>query len=145
MAIPVTPLLAVDVIIELSDRPGRPVVLIRRRDPPYGWAIPGGFVDVGESAEHAAVREAGEETTLPVMLKATLGCYSDPQRDPRGHTASVVYIAEAEGEPRAQDDAADVGVFRPEDLPRDLAFDHDVVLEDYLNYRATGRPPPPRT
>jgi 8-oxo-dGTP diphosphatase len=144
MNAPITPRLAVDIIIELSDRPGRPVVLIRRRNPPYGWAIPGGFVDVGESAEHAAVREAEEETTLPVALKATLGCYSDPARDPRGHTASVVYVAEAVGEPEARDDAADVGVFRPEDLPQDLAFDHGVVLEDYLNFRATGHPPPPR-
>lgn len=141
---PVTPLLAVDIIIELSDRPGRPVVLIRRRNPPYGWAIPGGFVDVGESTEQAAVREAREETMLPVALKATLGCYSDPTRDPRGHTASVVYVAEATGQPQAQDDAADVGIFRPEDLPRDLAFDHELVLEDYLNFRATGHPPPPR-
>jgi 8-oxo-dGTP diphosphatase len=144
MNTPVTPLLAVDIIIELSDRPGHPVVLIQRRNPPLGWAIPGGFVDVGESAEHAAVREAEEETALKVSLKAVLGCYSDPARDPRGHTASVTYIAEATGEPRAQDDAADVAVFRPEDLPRDLAFDHDIVLEDYLNFRATGHPPPPR-
>jgi 8-oxo-dGTP diphosphatase len=144
MNAPVTPLLAVDIIIELSDRPGHPVVLIQRRNPPHGWAIPGGFVDVGESVEHAAVREAEEETALKVSLKAVLGCYSDPARDPRGHTASVTYIAEATGEPRAQDDAADVAVFRPEDLPKDLVFDHDIVLEDYLNFRATGHPPPPR-
>jgi 8-oxo-dGTP diphosphatase len=144
MNTPVTPLLAVDIIIELRDRPGRPVVLIQRRNPPHGWAIPGGFVDVGESVEHAAVREAEEETALRVNLKAVLGCYSDPDRDPRGHTASVTYIAEASGEPRAQDDAAEIAIFRPEDLPRDLAFDHDVVLEDYLNFRATGHPPPPR-
>jgi 8-oxo-dGTP diphosphatase len=92
---PVTPLLAADVIIELEDRPGRPIVLIERRNPPPGWAIPGGFVDVGESIEQAAVREAREETALEVTLTALLGVYSDPKRDARGHTASAVYVAVA--------------------------------------------------
>ena len=106
MLVPVTPLLAADIIIELVDRPGRPIVLIERRNPPPGWAIPGGFVDVGESIEQAAVREAREETALEVRLTALLGVYSDPKRDARGHTASVVYVATARGTPRAQDDAA---------------------------------------
>ena len=113
MSVPVTPLLAADIIIELVDRPGRPIVLIERRNPPPGWAIPGGFVDVGESVEQAAVREAQEETALDVTLAELLGVYSDPQRDARGHTASVVYIAVAQGTPHARDDAAAVGIFTP--------------------------------
>ena len=140
---PVTPLLTTDIIIELIDYPGRPVVLIERKYPPYGWAIPGGFVDVGETVEHAAVREAREETSLNVRLIALLGCYSDPQRDERGHTASVVYVAEASGAPQAQDDARNLGVFSPDGLPRPLAFDHRRILDDYLAFRADGRAPPP--
>jgi 8-oxo-dGTP diphosphatase len=144
MPVPVTPLLAADIIIELADRPGRPIVLIERRNPPPGWAIPGGFVDVGETIEQAAVREAQEETALAVTLIALLGVYSDPQRDVRGHTASAVYVAVAQGTPRAQDDAAAVGVFNPENLPANLAFDHHRILADYLFYRQTGKPPLPR-
>ena len=141
---PVTPLLAADIIIELTDRPGRPIVLIERRHPPPGWAIPGGFVDVGESIEQAAVREAREETALEVSLTVLLGVYSDPQRDARGHTASVVYVAVARGTPRAQDDAVSVGVFNPENPPANLAFDHHRILADYLAFRQTGKPPLPR-
>ena len=144
MPVPVTPLLAADIIIELADRPGRPIVLIERRNPPLGWAIPGGFVDVGETIEQAAVREAQEETALAVTLMALLGVYSDPQRDVRGHTASAVYVAVAQGTPRAQDDAVAVGVFNPENLPANLAFDHHRILADYLTYRQTGKPPSPR-
>lgn len=144
MPVPVTPLLTADVIIELVDRPGRPIVLIERRNPPPGWAIPGGFVDVGESVEQAALREAREETALEVTLTVLLGVYSDPQRDARGHTASAVYVAVAQGTPRAQDDAAAVGVFNPENLPASLAFDHRRILADYLVYRRTGRSPAPR-
>lgn len=144
MPVPVTPLLAADIIIELVDRPGRPIVLIERRYPPPGWAIPGGFVDVGESVEQAAVREAQEETALEVTLMALLGVYSDPKRDVRGHTASTVYVAVAQGTPRAQDDAASVGVFNPESLPVNLAFDHHRILADYLSYRQTGKLPLPR-
>jgi 8-oxo-dGTP diphosphatase len=144
MPVPATPLLAADVIIELVDRPGRPIVLIERRNPPPGWAIPGGFVDVGESIEQAAVREAREETALEVTLMALLGVYSDPKRDARGHTASVVYVASAQGTPRAQDDAAAVGVFNPADLPANLAFDHRRILTDYLAWRQTGKLPWPR-
>lgn len=119
-------------------------MLIRRKRPPSGWAIPGGFVDVGETVEAAAVREAREETSLEVSLTALLGCYSDPGRDPRGHTASVVYIAESRGEPRAHDDAAATAVFSVDDLPSDLAFDHASILEDYRRYRRNGRVAAPR-
>ncbi len=143
MPAPKTPSLTADIIIELKDRPDIPIVLIRRKNPPHGWALPGGFVDVGESLEHAAVREAEEETALRVTLKVLLGCYSDPSRDPRGHTASAVYIAEAVGEPQAQDDAAGVAVFSPEALPSPLVFDHARILRDYLIWRRQGRLPDP--
>ena len=143
MPAPKTPALTVDIIIELRDRPDVPIVLIRRKNPPHGWALPGGFVDVGEALEHAAVREAEEETALRVTLKLLLGCYSDPARDPRGHTASVVYVAEAEGEPRAQDDAAGVAIFSPEALPAPLVFDHARILRDYLVWRQRGVVPSP--
>jgi 8-oxo-dGTP diphosphatase len=141
---PATPAVAVDVVIELVDRPGRPIVLIERRNPPFGWALPGGFVDLGESLEHAAVREAREETSLVVRLKALLGCYSDPARDPRGHTVSPVYVAEATGEPVAADDARNLAVFDPESLPVGLAFDHALILEDYRRWRVTGEAAPLR-
>jgi 8-oxo-dGTP diphosphatase len=143
MPVPVTPLIAADILIELTDRPGRPIVLIERRNPPYGWAIPGGFVDVGESVEAAAIREAEEETALRVRLTALLGVYSDPARDARGHTASVVYVAEARGEPRAQDDARALAVFNPDHPPEPLAFDHARILADYRAYRQTGKSPAP--
>lgn len=136
---PVTPLLAADTIIELSDKPGRPIVLIEREFPPYGWAIPGGFMDVGERLETAAIREAKEEVCLDVSLKALLGMYSDPKRDNRGHTVTAVYVAEAEGEPQAADDAKNVGLFDLDNLPADLAFDHEKVLEDYRKFRETGQ------
>jgi 8-oxo-dGTP diphosphatase len=143
MPAPKTPALTTDIIIELKDRPDVPIVLIRRKNPPHGWALPGGFVDVGESLEHAAVREAEEETALRVTLKILLGCYSDPSRDPRGHTASAVYVAEAVGEPRAQDDAAGVAIFTLEALPSPLAFDHARILRDYLIWRQQGKLPSP--
>jgi 8-oxo-dGTP diphosphatase len=141
---PQTPALAADAIIELIDRPGRPFILIERRYPPLGWAIPGGFVDVGETVEHAAIREAAEETSLDVRLKILLAIYSDPARDPRGHTVTAVYVAEARGEPAARDDARNLALWTPERLPEVLAFDHRLVLEDYLRYRATGILPPLR-
>lgn len=137
MSRPVTPAIAVDTIIELVDRPGRPIVLIERRNPPHGWAIPGGFVDIGETLEAAAIREAREETSLDVTLKSLLGIYSNPDRDSRGHTVTPVYIAEAQGEPCAADDAANLELFDPHACPA-LAFDHDVIIADYIEYRERG-------
>ncbi|MBF0260838.1 MAG: NUDIX hydrolase [Magnetococcales bacterium] len=140
-----TPYLAADVIIELIDHPGRPIVLIERMNPPFGLAIPGGFVDRDqESVEQAAVREAYEETTLTVRLIALLGIYSNPARDNRLHSASAVYVGEAHGTPRAADDAKAVQILLPEEIPAPLAFDHDLVLADYRQFRATGRVAPLR-
>ena len=136
---PVTPLLAADAVIELTDAPGRPIVLIERANPPFGWAIPGGFVDVGEIVEAAAVREAKEEVSLDISLIALLGIYSDPSRDNRGHTVTAVYVAEASGMPKAADDAKNCRCFNLDALPEPLAFDHAQVLADYKKYRETGR------
>jgi 8-oxo-dGTP diphosphatase len=119
-------------------------VLIERRNPPLGWAIPGGFVDVGERVETAAVREALEETSLRVTLRGLLGLYSDPARDPRGHTVTAVYVAEAVGEPRAEDDALRLGVFDLDALPEPLVFDHGLVLADYRRWRDGGGAAPLR-
>ncbi len=141
---PVTPLLAADTIIELADLPGRPFVLIERANPPYGWAIPGGFVDVGETLEQAAIREAQEETGLNVTLITLLGLYSNPQRDPRNHTVTAVYVAEATGTPVAADDAKLCGVFSMDTLPEKLAFDHALVLADYQCFRRTDKVAPLR-
>ncbi len=102
MTLPITPLLAADIIIELVDFPGRPIVLIERANPPFGWAIPGGFVDIGETVEQAAIREAKEEVCLDVKLTVLLGIYSNPKRDVRNHTVTAVYIAEASGKPKQQ-------------------------------------------
>ena len=126
-----TPPVAADAIIELIDRPGRPIVLIERRFPPPGWAIPGGFVEFGETVEAAAVREAREETGLEVTLHALLGVYSEPQRDPRGQTIGIVYVASASGEPCAGDDAGAVRIIDPS-APPPLAFDHARILADYV-------------
>jgi 8-oxo-dGTP diphosphatase len=134
MSRPLTPALAVDVVIEMVNRPGRPIVLIERNRPPVGHALPGGFVDVGETVEDAARREMREETGLDVELVRLLGVYSDPARDPRGHTVSIVYIGQASGTPRAGDDARDVLVTVPAQAPA-LVFDHDRILGDYLAAR----------
>lgn len=137
---PQTPLLAADTVIELEGQPGR-IVLIERRNPPYGWALPGGFVDVGESMEAAAVREALEETSLKVELQCLLGVYSRPDRDPRGHTVSAVFVARAGGEPQAADDAKSLQIVDPAGLDLTLAFDHRKILDDYLAYRQSGHRP----
>lgn len=123
---------AVDLIIEIE---GKGLVLIERLNPPPGWALPGGFVEVGESLEQAAVREAKEETCLDVELLGQFHTYSDPNRDPRMHCISTVFVARATGTPRAEDDAKSVAVYPKDQLPDVLAFDHRQILDDYLNSR----------
>ncbi len=125
------PLPTADLIIEYNSG----IILIKRKNPPYGWALPGGFVDYGESLEAAAVREAKEETELDVELVRQFHAYSEPERDSRFHTITIVYIARAKGIPRAGDDAADVGVFTRDNLPEDIAFDHEDILMDYFEKR----------
>ena len=122
------PLPTVDVIIETQ--PGT-VVLIRRKNPPHGWALPGGFVDYGERLEDAAVREAKEETGLDVTLSRQFHTYSDPSRDARHHTITTVYLGSAEGTPVGADDAAEARVFALDALPSPLCFDHGDILEDW--------------
>ncbi len=125
------PVPTVDIIIEID----RGIVLIRRKNPPFGWAIPGGVVDYGETVEHAALREAKEETSLDVEGLKLMGVYSDPDRDPRMHTISVVFTGRATGTPCAHDDAAEAGVFTEQTIPSPLAFDHDKILADYFKAR----------
>jgi 8-oxo-dGTP diphosphatase len=128
------PRLTVDVLIQMNGSPDE-VVLVKRRFPPHGWAIPGGFVNWGETVEAAAVREALEETSLHVKLVRQFHVYSDPARDPRGHTVSVVFVATGKGIPHGQDDAAEAGIFRREALPSSLAFDHSQIISDYFDNR----------
>ncbi len=122
------PFPTVDIIIEMDEG----IVLIKRKNPPFGWALPGGFVDYGESLQASAVREAKEETSLDVTLVSEFGTYSEPDRDPRMHTITVVFIAKAQGEPLAADDAAEIGIFHKDTLPEKLAFDHGEILQDYF-------------
>ncbi|HEB82263.1 MAG TPA: NUDIX hydrolase [Gammaproteobacteria bacterium] len=135
---PVTPLLTADVIIEMPLIDDKPIVLIDRKYEPYGWAIPGGFVEVGETVATAARREALEETSLEVELKVLLGIYSDPKRDFRGHTACSVFVGTATGKPVAADDAKDIALFDPFNIDVELAFDHRQILDDYCLYRREG-------
>lgn len=133
------PLPTVDIIIEIGGR----VVLIERKNPPHGWALPGGFVDYGESLESAAVREASEETSLEVELIEQFHSYSDPRRDLRHHTVSTVFIAAAQGEPRGADDAKTARLFHENDLPDAIVFDHRQILRDYFVFKKTGGRPRP--
>ena len=126
------PVPTVDIIIEME---GGGVVLIERENEPHGWALPGGFVDYGESLETAAVREAKEETSLDVDLIEQFHTYSNPARDPRQHTISTVFVAQADGVPRAASDARDIRVFTEQSLPKPLVFDHAGILKDYFSVR----------
>ena len=136
---PVCPPIAADVIAEIGNR----IVLIERKNFPEGWAIPGGFVDFGETVEQAAMREAKEEISLEVEIRALLGIYSRPDRDPRGQTITAVYIARASGTPVAADDAKNLGLFDPRKPPSPLAFDHAEILRDYVHFIETGEHPAP--
>ena len=131
MTQPRNPFPTVDIIIEVEGG----IVLIERKNPPHGWAIPGGFVDYGETVEAAAVREAREETGLDVRITRLLGVYSDPFRDPRHHTISTVFVASSTGQPVADDDASDAGVFTMDNLPDNIVFDHREILADYFKSR----------
>ncbi len=141
MPVPKTPLLAVDIILELQGK----VLLIERRHEPLGWALPGGFVDIGESPANAAVREAKEETSLDIEVTAQLHAYGAPTRDPRGHCVSIVYCARVTSDkpPQAADDARALALFGWDELPA-LAFDHATILADYQRWKATGEHPGPR-
>lgn len=131
---PRNPFPTVDIIIEIDDG----VVLIKRLNPPHGWAIPGGFVDYGESLEDCARREAKEETSLEIQNLFQFHAYSEPGRDPRFHTISTVFIAKGEGRLQAKDDAIDIGIFREGELPSPIAFDHEKILKDYFEWKRSG-------
>jgi 8-oxo-dGTP diphosphatase len=133
----------VDLVIELADAPGQ-IVFIVRKNAPRGLALPGGFVDEGEWVADAAVREAKEETGLDVELVELFHVYSDPARDSRQHTVSIVFVARASGRPVGGDDAADCIVCAPDAVPQPLVFDHATIVADYLAYKQHGVRPPPR-
>lgn len=126
------PVPTVDIIIETDGG----IVLIKRGNSPYGWALPGGYVDYGESLEDAARREASEETSLEITGLRLLGCYSDPARDSRQHNISTVFVATGCGTLRAGDDAAAAAVFSTSALPTPLCFDHEQIINDYLKRKA---------
>ncbi len=128
----------VDIIIEVEDKG---IVLIERKNPPHGWALPGGFVDYGESLEEAAAREAEEETGLKVELIDQFRAYSSPDRDPRQHTITNVFLAKANGRPEGRDDAACAEIFTEDRLPSPLAFDHQTILEDYFLFKSGATRP----
>ena len=133
------PIPTVDIIIRVNDG----IVLIKRRNPPFGWALPGGYQDAGESCEAAAIREAMEETGLQVTLESLFYVYSDPKRDPRKHTISTVFIGRSNGEPVGMDDAEEAVIYALDDLPETLAFDHGEILRDYIRFIETGERPSP--
>jgi 8-oxo-dGTP diphosphatase len=137
---PRNPLVTVDIIIEVG---GSGIVLIERKNFPLGWALPGGFVDYGESLEAAAMREAKEETSLDVELLEQFYTYSDPSRDPRHHSVSTVFIATGQGTPRGADDAKIARLFRQNEIPTPVVFDHSRILQDYFTYKKTGQRPKP--
>lgn len=126
------PIPTVDIIIEIEDR----IVLVERKNEPTGWALPGGFVDYGETLEDAAVREAFEETSIRINDLRLLGCYSDPARDKRQHNISTVFVANGSGILKAGDDAASAGLFLPDKLPQNLCFDHNLIIRDYLQKKS---------
>jgi 8-oxo-dGTP diphosphatase len=125
------PLVTVDIIIEIDDK----IILIQRANPPYGWALPGGFVDYGESLESAAIREAKEETSLEVVLEDQFHTYSDPARDPRHHTVTTVFIGKGIGVPKPADDAKQLGMFSKHNLPVPIVFDHTKIISDYFRFK----------
>ncbi|MEO6954601.1 MAG: NUDIX hydrolase [Polyangia bacterium] len=139
MPIPKTPLLAVDILVELQGK----LVLIERKHEPLGWALPGGFVDIDEAPAHAAAREAKEETSLDIEVVAQLHAYGAPGRDPRGHCVSIAYVARDLGTtpPRAADDAKNLRTFALDALP-DLAFDHATIIADYVRWKTDATYPP---
>ena len=125
-------MITVDIIIELEEK----IVMIERANPPFGWALPGGFVDYGESLESSAVREAKEETSLNIELEEQFFTYSDPDRDPRHHTVSTVYIAKGNGVLKPADDAKNAGLFMQQKLPAPIVFDHGKIISDYFRYKS---------
>jgi 8-oxo-dGTP diphosphatase len=128
LAPPPYPPPTVDAILEIA--PGK-VLLVWRRYPPIGWALPGGFVETGESVEEACAREIFEETGLVITDHRQMHVYSDPMRDPRGQTISTVFVSRPTGSPRAGDDAAEVATYPLDSLPDPICFDHARILEDF--------------